>query len=146
MLLLLLFFFFLFFFFVFFLLGLAVDFCEDVVDRILWRLDGLSALFVGVVVDPAEPRAPLADVFDDDEIVAVGVGPFDPVLEAGVLELQNIINLDLVHPLLIVDHDLSDICLQEQFSVDDEAAVLLDQQPRRMNHVVARVVSILVFV
>jgi len=50
----------------------------------------------------------------------------------------------LVHPLLIINHDLSDVCLEEEFFVDDEATVLLDQQPWRMDLFTVDIVLVLV--
>ena len=84
---------------------------EDVLDWLRsWRL---RPLFVGIVVHPTEPGAALADVLDHDEVVAVGIGPLDPVLEARILELEDVVDLDLVHPLLVVDHDLAYVGLEE---------------------------------
>jgi len=141
LLLLMLFFFFL---FVLFLLRFAVDFVEEIGDGGFGWLGGLCSLLVGVMINPTQPRSSLADIFHDDEIVAVCIGPFDPIFEARVLELQNIINLYLVHPLLIINHDLSDVCLEEEFFVDDEATVLLDQQPWRMDLFTVDIVLVLV--
>ena len=124
-LLLLMLFFFL--FFMLFLLRFAVNFLEEIGDGGFGWLGGLRSLLVRVMINPTQPRSSLADIFHDDEIVAVCVRPFDPIFEARVLELQNIINLYLVHPLLIINHDLADVGLEEELFVDDEAAVLLDQ-------------------
>ena len=65
------------------LLIFAVDLLEKVLERcmVLRSWLRIHSLLVRVVVDPAEPGATLADVFYDDEVVAVSIGPLHPVLE-----------------------------------------------------------------
>lgn len=126
---------FLLFFFVLLLLGLAVDFLEDVVDWLYGRLR-FDSLLVWVVIDPTEPSPPLAHILYHNEVVAIRIWPLDPVLEARVLELQNVVDLNLIHPLLIVDHDLSNVGLKKKFFVDDEAAFLFWLQAWWMNRII----------
>ena len=76
------------FFFLLLLLRLIMNLLKDVINRLRFlRLLRLDPFLIRIVIDPREPCPSLANIFDDYEIVTVSIGPFDPVLEAGVLEL-----------------------------------------------------------
>ena len=79
-------FFLLLFFFLLLLLRLTVNLFENVINWLCRRLR-LNPFLIGVVIDPREPRSSFADIFDDDEIVTVCIGPLDPVFESRVFEL-----------------------------------------------------------
>jgi hypothetical protein len=61
----------------------------------------LLPLLVRVIVDPGQPHPALTDRSHHNEVVAVGGWTLNPKFEAEILKFQEVVNLNLIEPLLV---------------------------------------------